>query len=149
MSETLTVTQEDVSLDVPWNVVLHDDPVNLISYVTLVLMRIFGYPENRAAALVSEAAHSFVLSHILREQAAAVMFLGLMSLWCIFNYDRRHLVHLFLMVFTFLLAAIHWFDFLTGHLHWMSPLYNSVPFLVLLFMAFTRETRKPKPLERP
>ena len=54
MADTLTVTREDVSLDVPWNVVLHDDPVNLISYVVLVLMKTFGYPENRAASLVSE-----------------------------------------------------------------------------------------------
>lgn len=54
MSETLTVTKEDVSLDVPWNVIVHDDPVNLMSYVTLVLMRIFGYPENRATVLMLE-----------------------------------------------------------------------------------------------
>jgi Domain of unknown function (DUF4345) len=98
--------------------------------------------------LFSEAARSFSFSHILREQAAAVIFIGLMSWWCIINYDRRQLVHVFLMVFAFLLAAIHWFDFLTGHLNWMSPLYNTVPFLVLLFMALTGEFRHPKPLER-
>jgi ATP-dependent Clp protease adaptor protein ClpS len=54
MSDTLTQTVEDVSLDVPWNVVVHDDPVNLMSYVTLVLMKIFGYPESRAAAMMME-----------------------------------------------------------------------------------------------
>lgn len=54
MSDTLTQTIEDVSLDVPWNVVVHDDPVNLMSYVTLVLMKIFGYPENRATAMMME-----------------------------------------------------------------------------------------------
>ncbi|WP_035609829.1 ATP-dependent Clp protease adapter ClpS [Haloferula sp. BvORR071] len=54
MSDTLTVTREDVSLDVPWNVIVHDDPVNLMSYVTLVLMRIFGYPENRATVMMLE-----------------------------------------------------------------------------------------------
>lgn len=54
MSDTLTQTVEDVSLDLPWNVIVHDDPVNLMGYVTLVLMKIFGYPENRAAALMME-----------------------------------------------------------------------------------------------
>lgn len=54
---------------------------------------------------------------------------------CIINYERRRGFHYCLMVFTFLLAVIHWYDYLAGHLGWMSPLYNSVPFLVLLIMA--------------
>ncbi|MCW1921904.1 ATP-dependent Clp protease adapter ClpS [Luteolibacter arcticus] len=54
MSDTLTQLKEDVSLDVPWNVVVHDDPVNLMGYVTWVLMKIFGYPESRAAAMMLE-----------------------------------------------------------------------------------------------
>jgi ATP-dependent Clp protease adaptor protein ClpS len=54
MSDTLTALKEDVALDVPWNVVVHDDPVNLMGYVTWVLMKIFGYPKNRASALMME-----------------------------------------------------------------------------------------------
>jgi ATP-dependent Clp protease adaptor protein ClpS len=54
MSDTLTELRESVSLDVPWNVVVHDDPVNLMSYVTWVLKKIFGYPRNRAAAMMME-----------------------------------------------------------------------------------------------
>ena len=85
--------------------------------------------------MVPEAARSFVLSHILREQAAMAIFIGCMFLWCIFNYERRSAVHYLLTVFALLLAAIHWFDYLSGHLNWMSPLYNSVPVLVLVLMA--------------
>ena len=87
------------------------------------------------AFLVPETGRLFVLSHILREQAAAVLFVGLMFFWCIFNYERRRTVHYFLIVFAFLLAAIHWFDYLSGHLTWMSPLYNTVPVIVLVIMA--------------
>jgi hypothetical protein len=87
------------------------------------------------AVLESGAAQSFRFAHILREQGAAAIFIGLMAFWCIFNYERRTAVHYCLMVFTFLLAAIHWGDYLAGHLSWMSPLYNSVPFLVLSGMA--------------
>ena len=87
------------------------------------------------SVLVSEAARSFPLRHILREQAAAAIFIGLMSFWCIFNYERRRGVHYFLMVFAFLLAAIHWGDHFAGHLSWISPLYNSVPFVALLAMT--------------
>ena len=48
-SDTLTRTRTDTSLDVPWNVVVHDDPVNLMGYVTWVFMKIFGYDEKKAA----------------------------------------------------------------------------------------------------
>ena len=40
--------------DVPWNVVVLDDPVNLMDYVTLVLKRVFGYAQARAESLMME-----------------------------------------------------------------------------------------------
>ena len=54
MSETDTVTLESTSLDVPWNVVVHDDPVNLMDYVTLVFVKVFGYSQVRATKLMME-----------------------------------------------------------------------------------------------
>lgn len=51
-SDTLTRTREATALAVPWNVVVHDDPVNLMGYVTWVLMKIFGYDEQKAAILM-------------------------------------------------------------------------------------------------
>jgi len=53
-SDTLTKTREATSLDVPWNVVVHDDPVNLMAYVTYVLMKVFGYDEKKAAILMMQ-----------------------------------------------------------------------------------------------
>jgi ATP-dependent Clp protease adaptor protein ClpS len=34
--------------DLPWNVVVHNDPVNLMSYVTMVFQKVFGYPKEKA-----------------------------------------------------------------------------------------------------
>lgn len=51
-TDTLPQTQETTQLDVPWNVIVHDDPVNLMGYVTFVLMKIFGYDEKKAAILM-------------------------------------------------------------------------------------------------
>ena len=51
-SDTLTLTREATQLDVPWNVVVHDDPVNLMAYVTYVFMKIFGYDEKKATILM-------------------------------------------------------------------------------------------------
>jgi ATP-dependent Clp protease adaptor protein ClpS len=53
-SDTLTQIREATSLEQPWNVVVHDDPVNLMGYVTWVLMKIFGYDEKKAAALMMQ-----------------------------------------------------------------------------------------------
>ena len=91
--------------------------VNSIIYVVLGAFAIIYGVANLffPAMLVKEAAFDFPLSHILREQAALAIFLGSMLLWCIFNYERRNVVHYLLIVFTFLMAAIHWFDFLRGH----------------------------------
>ena len=49
MSDTLVKPRPTTSLDVPWNVVVHDDPVNLMGYVTWVFMKVFGYSKPRAA----------------------------------------------------------------------------------------------------
>ncbi len=54
MSETQSATLEATSLDVPWNVVVHDDPVNLMNYVTWVFVKVFGYSEIRATKLMME-----------------------------------------------------------------------------------------------
>jgi ATP-dependent Clp protease adaptor protein ClpS len=41
-------TREETGLDVPWQVVVHNDPINLMTYVTLVFQRVFGYPREKA-----------------------------------------------------------------------------------------------------
>jgi ATP-dependent Clp protease adaptor protein ClpS len=53
-SDTATLTRTNTALDVPWNVIVHDDPVNLMGYVTYVLMKIFGYDEKKAAILMMQ-----------------------------------------------------------------------------------------------
>ena len=96
---------------------------------------LYGATALLSPATLESVAQSSRFAHNMREQGAAAIFIGLMTFWCIVNYERRRGVHYFLMVWAFLIAAIHWFDYLTGHLPWMSPLYNSAPFLVLLIMA--------------
>ena len=44
----------DESLDQPWHVLIYDDPVNLMQYVTMVIRRVFGYPENTASRMMME-----------------------------------------------------------------------------------------------
>jgi ATP-dependent Clp protease adaptor protein ClpS len=46
ITEEETKTEE--SLDVPWNVVVHNDPINLMDYVTKVFMKVFGFSRQKA-----------------------------------------------------------------------------------------------------
>ena len=41
-------TQEHAAVDLPWQVVVHNDPVNLMSYVTMVFQKVFGFNRERA-----------------------------------------------------------------------------------------------------
>jgi ATP-dependent Clp protease adaptor protein ClpS len=41
-------TSTDQALEAPWNVVVHNDPINLMEYVTKVFMRLFGYARPKA-----------------------------------------------------------------------------------------------------
>lgn len=41
-------TDTEEAVDTPWNVVVHNDPVNLMSYVTRVFMKVMGFPRERA-----------------------------------------------------------------------------------------------------
>jgi ATP-dependent Clp protease adaptor protein ClpS len=53
--EKETDTKE--ALDLPWQVVVHNDPVNLMSYVTMVFQRVFGYQRDRAEKHMLEVHH--------------------------------------------------------------------------------------------
>ena len=48
MTETLTENETKAALGVPWNVVVHNDPINLMSYVTMTFKRVFGYSTEKA-----------------------------------------------------------------------------------------------------
>jgi ATP-dependent Clp protease adaptor protein ClpS len=47
-------TRTETRLARPWNVVVRDDPITQMVYVTMVFQRIFGYPYEKAHALMME-----------------------------------------------------------------------------------------------
>jgi len=38
----------------PWNVIVHNDPITLMTYVTMVFQKVFGYPHAKAHRLMWE-----------------------------------------------------------------------------------------------
>jgi ATP-dependent Clp protease adaptor protein ClpS len=80
MSETLAPAEVEVERpgegevadrDAPWIVVVWNDPINLMSYVTLVLQKLFGYSRAKATKLMLQVHHEgkAVVSSGTREKA--------------------------------------------------------------------------------
>jgi ATP-dependent Clp protease adaptor protein ClpS len=66
-----TTHDEDVEPDVPWLVIVWNDPINLMSYVTWVFQKLFGYPREKAERLMMDVHHKgkAVVSSGAREKA--------------------------------------------------------------------------------
>jgi ATP-dependent Clp protease adaptor protein ClpS len=64
-------TKSEEELDLPWQVVVHNDPVNLMTYVTMVFQRVFGYPREKAERHMLEVHHKgrSILWSGMRERA--------------------------------------------------------------------------------
>jgi ATP-dependent Clp protease adaptor protein ClpS len=64
------ITDDDVTTDRPWITIVWNDPINLMSYVTFVLMELFGYPREKAHSLMLDVHEKgrAVVSNGTREQ---------------------------------------------------------------------------------
>ena len=96
-----------------------------LSVVALVRPQVALHPEEATA----------LTRHLVQEQAAGGVFIGVMALWCAFHLERRRPVHLALLLFTFLFAAIHWAEYFHARRGLVSQLLNSAPFLLLAVTA--------------
>ncbi len=92
--EPSTVTEldpeEDVASDRPWVVLVWNDPVNLMSYVTHVFQKLFGYSLERATELmldVHEKGRAAVASGTREEAEMHVFRLHEHSLWATMEHD--------------------------------------------------------------
>jgi ATP-dependent Clp protease adaptor protein ClpS len=65
-----TDSEEVVDADRPWVTIVWNDPVNLMSYVTHVFQRLFGYSREKATQLMLDVHHKgrAVVSSGRREQ---------------------------------------------------------------------------------
>lgn len=83
-------TSDDVSPDVPWVVIVWNDPINLMSYVTFVLQKLFGYSEEKAARLmmdVHEKGRAVVNSGTREQSEMDVFRLHEHGLWATMEKD--------------------------------------------------------------
>lgn len=74
----------------PWIVIVWNDPINLMSYVTFVLQKLFGYPREKATRLMLQVHHEgkAVVSSGSREKAEHdVARLHAHGLWATLRQD--------------------------------------------------------------
>lgn len=82
---------EKTEADVPWLVVVWNDPINLMSYVVYVFQKLFGYSKAKATKLMLDV-HNLgkaVVSSGPREKAEADVYrLHAHGLWATLTKDR-------------------------------------------------------------
>ena len=86
----LPETDDDQAADRPWIVIVWNDPINLMSYVTFVFQKLFGYSRDKATKLMLDVHHKgrAVVSNGSREKAEFdVSRLHAHGLWATMQQD--------------------------------------------------------------
>jgi ATP-dependent Clp protease adaptor protein ClpS len=81
---------EVTDLELPWKVIVWNDPINLMTYVTFVLQKLFGYSHEKAHKLMLDVHYKgkAVVSHGPREKAELDVFrLHEHGLWATMEQD--------------------------------------------------------------
>ena len=81
---------EITARDLPWKVIVWNDPINLMSYVTFVFQKLFGYSLEKAEKLMLDVhlKGKAVVSHGPREKAELDVFrLHEHGLWATMEHD--------------------------------------------------------------
>lgn len=85
-----TTTDTTIGSDRPWIVIVWNDPINLMSYVTFVLQKLFGYSLEKATELMLDV-HTkgkAVVANDTRERAEMHVFrLHEHGLWATLEHD--------------------------------------------------------------
>lgn len=90
-SDVDTGTDDSTRPDRPWVVIVWNDPINLMTYVTFVLQKLFGYSLEKATALMLDVHHKgrAVVSSGNREKAEIDVYrLHEAGLWATMEHDE-------------------------------------------------------------
>ncbi|ARQ70443.1 ATP-dependent Clp protease adapter ClpS [Streptomyces marincola] len=90
-TETEGVPAREPVPDVPWVTIVHNDPVNLMSYVTYVFQSYFGYSKDKAKKLMLDVHHkgrATVSQGSREEMERDVQAMHGYGLWATLQQDR-------------------------------------------------------------
>ena len=85
------VDDRAIKPDLPWIVIVWNDPINLMSYVTFVFQKLFGYSKDKATKLMLDVHHKgrAIVSSGSRERAELDVFrLHEHGLWATMEHEE-------------------------------------------------------------
>lgn len=93
-TDTLSQTDVDISqlIGNPWVTIVWNDPVNLMSYVTMVFIKLFGFTKERAHELMMQVhieGRAVVSSGTREEMERDVQRLHEYGLWATLQRDEK------------------------------------------------------------
>lgn len=86
-----SVAAETAEPDLPWVTIVHNDPVNLMSYVSYVFRSYFGFTEAKAEQLMLDVHHkgrAVVANGTREEMERDVQAMHGYGLWATLSQDR-------------------------------------------------------------
>ncbi len=89
-TEVIQQTDEVTAAQQPWVTIVWNDPVNLMSYVTYVFMKLLGHPKAKAEKLMNDVHHlgrAAVSSGSREQMEADVAKLQGAGLWATLQQD--------------------------------------------------------------
>jgi ATP-dependent Clp protease adaptor protein ClpS len=84
-------SSQEVRPDRPWATIVWNDPVNLMSYVTYVFQKYFGYPKEKARKLMLDVHHkgkAVVSTGTREEMERDVSAMHQFGLWATLQQDK-------------------------------------------------------------
>ena len=88
-------------------------------------------------APVNAIADSF--THFTMETGAAMLTLGTIFIYAIFNLEKMKKLNYLLLLFWVIMGGIHWVEFMNGNRTITSPLINSIPTILMGIVIFLRK----------
>ncbi len=79
-----------------------------------------------------------VFLHILQELGSLLVLVGLVTLWCVWNYDQSRAFHWMLTAYWAIMALIHWFNVASPTVSVLGGLINTIPVAVFLALGLMR-----------
>ncbi len=83
------------------------------------------------------------LIHSTMELGTAFVGIGAMLLWLAFHWKEAKWMNYVVFLFFSLLAGLHWFEFFLGNRDIFSPLFNSVPMVLVILVIIIRKRKDP------
>ena len=80
--------------------------------------------------------------HIIQELGSLLVLTGLVTLWCVWNYEQSRAIHWMLTLYWAIMALIHWFNVASPTVSVASGLINTIPVAVFLALGVMRGARE-------